>query len=140
VFWPWIAAGDAGKVSVVWYQTEAQDGQPDLDCQTGHVHVMNASITGATSKNPSKSIVDAAGRVVHIGWVCQGGTTCVATGQDRRLGDYFTNVLDARGCVLIATGDTLLKDPTTGGPLPTARPLFLRQNSGPRLIGTGNCS
>src|SRR5919199_3881121 len=26
VFWPWIAAGDAGKLSVVWYQTEPQDG------------------------------------------------------------------------------------------------------------------
>jgi hypothetical protein len=140
VFWPWIAAGDAGKVSVVWYQTEAQDNLPDLDCQTGHVHVMDASITGASSKAPQKSIVDAAGRVVHIGWVCQGGTTCVATGQDRRLGDYFTNVLDQRGCVLIATGDTRLFDPTTAGALPTARPLFIRQNGGPRLIGTGNCS
>ena len=140
VFWPWIAAGDAGKVSVVWYQTEPQDGLPDLDCQTGHVHVMEASVTGATSKSPQKSIVDAAGRVVHIGWVCQGGTTCVATGQDRRLGDYFTNVLDERGCVLIATGDTRLLDPTTGGPLPTARPLFIRQNGGPRLIGAGDCS
>ncbi len=140
VFWPWIAAGDAGKVSVVWYQTEKQDGLPDLDCQTGHVHVMNASITNATSKSPAKSIVDAAGRVVHVGWVCQGGTTCVATGQDRRLGDYFTNVLDGRGCILIATGDTLLTDPTTGGPLPTARPLFIRLNGGPRLIGSGSCS
>ena len=29
-FWPWIAAGDAGKVSVVWYQT---DKVADLDCQ-----------------------------------------------------------------------------------------------------------
>jgi hypothetical protein len=139
VFWPWIAAGDAGKISVVWYQTEAQDGMPDLDCQTGHVHAMEASILGAASKKPQKWIVDAAGRVVHVGWVCQGGTTCVATGQDRRLGDYFTNVLDARGCVLIATGDTRLTDPTTGGPLPTARPLFIRQNGGPRLIGTGSC-
>ena len=140
VFWPWIAAGDAGKVSVVWYQTEGQDGLPDLDCQTGHVHVMAAAITGTTGKNPQKAIVDAVGRVVHIGWVCQGGTTCVATGQDRRLGDYFTNVLDSHGCVLIASGDTRLFDPTTGGPLPTARPLFVRQNGGPRLIGTGNCS
>jgi hypothetical protein len=52
---------------------------------------------------------------------------------------YFTNALDARGCVLIATGDTLLTDPTTGGPYPTARPLFLRQTGGPRLIGTGTC-
>jgi hypothetical protein len=140
VLWPWVAAGDGGKVSVVWYQTESQDGLPDLDCQTGHIHVMEASLTGATSKSPKGSTVDAAGRVVHIGWVCQGGTTCVASGQDRRLGDYFTNTLDARGCVLIATGDTRLTDPATGGTYPTARPLFLRQNGGPRLIGNGSCS
>jgi hypothetical protein len=140
VFWPWVAAGDAGKVSVVWYQTEPQDGMPDLDCQTGHVHAMESTILNASSKKTQSWTVDAAGRIVHIGWVCQGGTTCVATGQDRRLGDYFTNTLDARGCVLIATGDTRLVDPTTGGPLPTARPLFLRQNGGPRLIGTGTCS
>jgi len=139
VLWPWTAAGDSGKVSVVWYQTEQQDGLPDLDCQTGHIHVMEASLTGATSKSSKGSTVDAAGRPVHIGWVCQGGTTCVATGQDRRLGDYFTNALDARGCVLIATGDTRLTDPTTGGTYPTARPLFLRQNGGPRLIGSGSC-
>src|SRR5213596_108787 len=139
VFWPWIAAGDSGKVSVVWYQTESQDGLPDLDCQTGHVHAMEASISGASGKSPQKAIVDAAGRVIHVGWVCQGGTTCVATGQDRRLGDYFTNALDARGCVLIATGDTRLLDPTTGAPLPTARPVFLRQTAGPRLIGSGSC-
>jgi hypothetical protein len=140
VLWPWIAAGDGGSVSVVWYQTEPQDGMPDLDCQTGHIHVMEASILGATSAKPQQSTVDAAGRAVHVGWVCQGGTTCVATGQDRRLGDYFTNALDSRGCVLIATGDTRLVDPLTGGTYPTARPLFLRQNGGPRLIGKGTCS
>jgi hypothetical protein len=140
VLWPWIAAGDAGKVSVIWYQTEPGDGLPDLDCQTGHIHAMEATLTNATAKNPSKTVVDAAGRAVHVGWVCQGGTTCVATGQDRRLGDYFTNALDARGCVLIATGDTRLTDPATGGPYPTARPLFLRQNGGPRLIGSGTCT
>jgi hypothetical protein len=139
VFWPWIAAGDAGNVSVVWYQTEQQDGLPDLDCQAGHIHVMEVSLTNA-SKKPSGTIVDAAGRYVHFGLVCQGGTTCVATGQDRRLGDYFTNALDARGCVLIATGDTRLTDPTTSAPLPTSRPLFIRQNGGPRLIGNGTCS
>jgi hypothetical protein len=140
VLWPWIVAGDAGKVSVIWYQTESQDGMPDLDCQAGHIHVMEVTLANATTKNPTGTIVDAAGRYVHNGWVCQGGTTCVATGQDRRLGDYFTNTLDARGCVLIATGDTRLVDPTTGSAYPTARPLFIRQNGGPRLIGSGTCS
>jgi hypothetical protein len=42
--------------------------------------------------------------------------------------------------VIIASGDTKILDPTTGAPYPTARPLFIRQNAGPRLIGTGNCS
>ena len=28
VFWPWIAAGDAGNVSVVWYQTELRISCP----------------------------------------------------------------------------------------------------------------
>jgi hypothetical protein len=63
----------------------------------------------------------------------------VATGQDRRLGDYFTNAVDARGCVIIATGDTKLTDPTTGAPYPTARPLFVKQNGGPSLYGAKNC-
>src|SRR5439155_5691578 len=100
VFWPWIAAGDAGKVSVVWYQTEPGE-LADMDCQVAHVHAMEATILNATSAKRSVQTVDAVGRYVHYGSVCQGGTTCVATGQDRRLGDFFTNALDARRCVLV---------------------------------------
>jgi hypothetical protein len=139
VFWPWIAAGASGNASVVWYQTEPRDGLPDLDCQPGHIHAMEATLLNAASGHPQKRIADPVGRPIHIGQVCQGGTTCVVTGQDRRLGDYFTNVLDPHGCILIATGDTRLSDPTTGGPLPTSRPLFIRQNGGPSLFGTGRC-
>jgi hypothetical protein len=138
VFWPWIAAGDAGKVSVVWYQTgPGQLG--DNDCQPADIYVYESTILNATSTSPTKLSVNAVGRPVHSGLVCQGGTTCVATGQDRRLGDYFTNAVDAKGCVFIATGDTKLTDPTTGAPYPTARPLFVRQNRGPSLYSTGSC-
>ncbi|HMC70470.1 MAG TPA: hypothetical protein VKJ07_15045, partial [Mycobacteriales bacterium] len=42
-FWPWITAGDAGKVSVVWYQTEPGE-LSDLDCQFAHVHVYEAHV------------------------------------------------------------------------------------------------
>jgi hypothetical protein len=56
------------------------------------------------------------------------------TGQDRRLGDFFTNAIDARGCVLIATGDTTVKA-ANGTERPTALPIFLRQTSGPGLFG-----
>jgi hypothetical protein len=104
---------------------------------------MEAQIFDATNPSSPATIVDAAGRPISAGGVCQGGTTCVATGQDRRLGDYFTNAIDARGCVIIASGDTMMKDPATGNDLPTARPIFIRQTSGPPLYtgtGTGDCS
>ena len=139
VFWPWVVAGDAGKVSVVWYQTGT--GQlADLDCQAADISIYEAHVLNMTASRPTITVVNAAGRTIHSGQVCQGGTTCVATGQDRRLGDFFTNALDARGCVLIASGDDTLTDPLTGAPLPTSRPIFIKQNGGPRLVGKGNCS
>ncbi len=138
-FWPWITAGDAGKIAVVWYQTEPGE-LADLDCQQAHVRVYEDTILNATSARPSGVPVDAAGRIVHYGTVCQGGTGCVVTGKDRRLGDYFVVALDASGCVLISTGDTMLTDPATGDPLPTSRPLFIHQNAGPALRGRATCS
>ncbi len=137
VLWPWVTSGNAGNVSVAWYQ---YDRVVDPDCATaGNVSVHAANIFGATSATPQVSEVNASGRTVHQGGICQGGTTCVATGQDRRLGDYFENSTDARGCVIIAASDTMLTDPATGGPLPTSRPLYIEQNSGRSLTGQ-DCS
>ena len=48
--------------------------------------------------------VDAVGRPIADNNICQDGTTCVATGEDRRLGDFFTNAIDERGCVMVAHG------------------------------------
>ncbi|TML78882.1 MAG: hypothetical protein E6G07_08895 [Actinobacteria bacterium] len=118
-------------MSVVWYQT---DKVVDLDCQTAKTSVYNATVLNATSRHPKIHVVNAAGRVIHDDDVCQGGTTCVATGQDRRLGDFFTNAIDPRGCVLIASGDTTIKG-IGGTERPTSLPIFMRQNSGPGLKG-----
>ena len=137
VLWPWIAAGDKGKVSVVWYQT---DKVVDLACQTAKLSVEAASVTAADTGSPGVQVMDPIGRPVSENNICQSGTTCVATGEDRRLGDFFTNALDEQGCVMIATGDTSTKDPVTGGERNIALPLFVRQNSGPALRGGGDCS
>lgn len=137
VLWPWIAAGAPGNVSVVWYQ---YDSVTDPDCGSGNVSVYDANVTGANTAAPQQTTVDAVGAPIHNGGICQGGTTCVATGQDRRLGDYFTNALDNRGCVIIATGDTRLVDPYTGGQLATSRPLFVRQTAGPSLTTGQDCA
>jgi hypothetical protein len=140
-----MVAGDAGKVSIVWYRS---DRITDPDCANSDdpqpkYSLMEAQLFDATNPDSTATVVDAAGRPISTGGVCQGGTTCVATGQDRRLGDYFTNAIDARGCVIIASGDTTTKDPATGNELPTSRPIFIRQNSGPPLFtgtGSGDCS
>ena len=83
--------------------------------------------------------MDAAGRSIHSGSICAGGTACAATnaitGEDRRLGDYFTVNTDRNGCMIIATGDTTLNDPVTGQTSPISHPLFLRQTSGVSLTG-----
>src|SRR5919206_546946 len=82
-YWPWIAAGKRGRISIVWYQTNKV---VDLDCTAAKTFVYEATITHATSHHPKTHRVKALGRAIHDNFVCQGGTTCVATGQDRRLG------------------------------------------------------
>jgi hypothetical protein len=144
VQWPWSVAGSDGNVSVVWYQMDKLvDPDCDIDASTGQkpspdvkTYIYEAHITGATS--PAlfhSSVVNAADRFIHQGGLCNSGTTCVATGQDRRLGDFFTNSMDDHGCVMIASGDTTTPDPITGGLRATSLPIFLRQTSGPSLTG-----
>jgi hypothetical protein len=138
VLWPWLTAGDRGKVNVVWYQTNKI---ADLACQPADLRAMSATVFGADTASPQIFTADAAGRPISLnGDICQSGTTCVATGEDRRLGDFFTNAVDERGCVIIGTGDTISNDPVSMGPRNVALPLFLHQNSGPALRGGGDCS
>jgi hypothetical protein len=137
--WPWMAVGAPGNVSIVWYQYDRAVPNPDDANTVGNVYIDAATIFGLLGKRPQVSVVNASGKPVHSGGICQGGTTCVATGQDRRLGDYFTNWIDARGCVLIASGDTTKMDPVTGQPLAWSLPIFIRQNAGPSLTH-GSCS
>ena len=137
VNWPWIIAGASGRVAVAWYQ---YDRIVDLNCAPADAKmgVRLAVLTSASSTHPHQLTTDPIGRPVHVGPVCTNGTACVATGQDRRLGEFFTLAADANGCVMVATGDTTRTDPITGAQLPTARPLFTVQTSGPSLRG-GSC-
>src|SRR3954454_2909996 len=137
VLWPWIVAGAPGNASIVWYQYDQVVPNPDTST-VGNVSVYQATLLGLGTSHAKKYVVNASGRPVHHGGICQGGTTCVATGQDRRLGDYLTNALDARGCVMIATGDTMSPDPISGGDRAWSLPAFIMQNAGPSLTH-GSC-
>ena len=145
VLWPWTVAGSNGNVSVVWYQMDKMV-DPDCDIYNGQAvpdvktYIYEAHIGNALSPSARHiTVTNASGRFVHQGGICDSGTTCVATGQDRRLGDYFTNSVDSNGCVLIASGDTTVPDPIGGGPRATSLPIFIRQASGPSLIAGRTC-
>jgi hypothetical protein len=139
VLWPWVAAGDAGKVSVVWYQT---DKVADLACEGASLSIYHSTVLNADDPaRRTMETIDAVGRPISVATsICQNGTLCVATGEDRRLGDFFTNAIDERGCAVIASGDTMIRDAVTGGERHVAAPLYVRQATGPRLIGAGDCS
>src|SRR4051812_8761431 len=104
VNWPWITAGTDGRVAVAWYQ---YNRIVDLNCApaSAAMGVRVASIAHADGTRPSIDTVDPIGRPIHYGEVCTSGTACVATGHDRRLGEFFTIAQDGDGCVLITTGD-----------------------------------
>jgi hypothetical protein len=145
VLWPWSVAGSPGNLSVVWYQMDKMV-DPDCDVYNGSTvpdvktYIEEAHVTNALDPATRQvTVTNASGRFIHEGGICDSGTTCVASGQDRRLGDYFTNSLDGKGCVIIASGDTTVPDAVTGQPRVTSLPIFLRQNSGPSLTTGADC-
>ncbi|MFN2589978.1 MAG: hypothetical protein ABR518_04335 [Actinomycetota bacterium] len=138
--WPWVVAGDDGRVAVVWYQSlaKAPERWYIYQAYTLNGHGSRLRCQGRTVSVPPKfRVTNASGRTVHDHPICLVGTLCVATtdpeDSDRRLGDFFTVNFDLRGNVFIASGDTKLLNPM-GGPKPVSNPIFIRQLAGPRLL------
>ena len=139
--WPWVIAGDDGRVAVVWYQSLA--GKPN-EFYTYAAYTLNAHGTTVTcsdgstkSYEPQWSVANASGRPNALGEICLQGTACNADtdfqGGDRRLGDFFTVNHDLNGNIFIAAADTTLASPT-GGPKPVSNPIFIKQNGGASLL------
>jgi hypothetical protein len=138
--WPWIVAGDDGRVALVWYQSLA--AAPErwyiYEAYTLNGHGTRVRCGGRSRMAPpSFRVTNASGRLVHAKPICLLGTACLAApnpiDSDRRLGDFFTVNFDLQGHVFIASGDTMLTNPF-GGPKPVSNPIFIRQESGPSLL------
>lgn len=130
--WPWLAAGDDGRVAVSWLEADVE--LPEHDAETPGEHGWRiraaATVTGLgckTSSTPSFSIATATQEPVHTGTICQGGTTCQAQLIDRRLGDYFSMDVDGTGHMYMGYSDTR----TPGA---VSLPGFVRQSGGPSLL------
>ncbi|MCA1722387.1 MAG: hypothetical protein LC779_15260 [Actinobacteria bacterium] len=109
--WPWIGVGDNGRVGIMWL--EADKKLPNNNAQTPGTHgwrVRAAATTTAlgcgTATTPSFSVATATKDPIHVGTICQGGTTCQAQLIDRRLGDYFSVDVDGTGRMYAGYSDT----------------------------------
>lgn len=139
--WPWLAAGDDGRVAVTWLANHK--GKPN-EFYLYAAYTLNGTGTTVTCEDgstkfiePQFKVANASGRPIHIGAVCLSGTACNASTNwvsgDRRLGDFHTVNFDAEGNIFLASADTTLKSPT-GGPKPVGNPIFVKQSKGGKLL------
>ena len=144
--WPWLIAGDDGRVALVWYQNHA--GKPDefyayaavTHNGAGSVETCrdrSGRVLSSKRVNARFSIANASRRPIHRGPICLGGTACNAAADfaagDRRLGDFFTVNFDHTGRLFLVSADTTLKG-TGGAPKLVSNPIFIKQTSGGRML------
>lgn len=135
VLWPWISAGEDGRVAVSWFQADRP--VPDTEEVPAEYRVYAAqTVTGhgwvdecGEAQSPVWESAVATPEPFHTGTICSSGTTCQVGGIDRRLGDYHTNSISADGRFLIAYSDTSLKPDGA-----ISHPGFVRQSGGVDFI------
>ncbi len=125
---PWLEAGSAGRVVVVWFGTDHATNDNAADWR-----VFSAITLNATVANPSFHRAEVSDHVVHSSNISLGGLgvdTPATPQQNRNLCDYFQVAIDPLGaCVVAFTDDHNDFDGHT---------YLARQLAGPSLYATAN--
>jgi hypothetical protein len=118
---PWIAAGDNGRVEIVYYGTSTP-GDPNVAPNTTHWNTFFAQSLNANSREPVFTISQASDHVMHDGSICNLGLLCTLNNGDRSLLDFFQVSIGPDGLANIIFADN-------GSSSTHAE--FTRQTSGP---------
>jgi hypothetical protein len=107
---PWIAAGDNGRVDVVYYGTNATnpDGtsvDPNIAPPTTHWNTFMAQSLNANAREPVFTISQVSDHVMHNGSICNLGLLCLLNGGDRSLADFFQVAIGPDGLANISFAD-----------------------------------
>jgi hypothetical protein len=101
---PWVVAGDPGRVWVVWYGSTGPEPAPG---NNGPWHAYAAQSLNALSAKPKFKVVKASDRVMHDNEICLSGIACTAgQAEDRNLLDDFTADIDPQGMLMVSFNDT----------------------------------
>lgn len=94
---PWMVAGDAGRVAIAWYETATPGDNNDAAAmKDASWSLVSAFSYDALGVAPTFTLHNVTTDALHVGSVSTGGTLGDA---DRSLGDFFTIALDIHGFV-----------------------------------------
>jgi len=133
---PWIAAGDAGRVDIVYYQTNSVapplvadpmnpaqlSGGPNAMPAGSTWNVMFAQSQNANSREPVFTVSQASDHIIHTGSISNGG---LFGSSDRSLLDFFEVAIGPDGL-----GNVFCADNGAAG----THINYMRQNSGPIAV------
>ena len=130
---PWVAAGAAGIIDVVWYGTDQRLSPSERKGQAWDVYL--SQISGANTSSPAMTQVRATPHHMHYGDICLLGTACIANLGNRNLADFFQVTIDPEGRAQIVYNDTsngLIQEnfPETGDHAGAPLVNILRQSTG----------
>jgi hypothetical protein len=117
---PWIAAGDNGRVEIVYYGTNGT--QDPTTSTTDQWNVFFAQSLNATDREPAFTVSQASDHIMHVGPICNVGILCGS--GTRQLLDFFQVAIGPDGLANIAYADT-------GSGNGTSHISYARQTSGP---------
>jgi hypothetical protein len=124
---PWVTAGDDGRVAVSYYGTTARGNSPQT---VGPKSAWNVYSSFSTDGGRTFTEYKTSG-VMNRGTICTSGTGC-ASGA-RNLLDFFETAIDPKGCLVTSYADN--SAPGAAG----ATLSYVRQTSGPGLLAGKTC-
>src|SRR5947209_13550181 len=136
---PWIAAGDAGRVDIVWYGTPTLGSCPNQPCGSSAIQAhwsvmmaqsLNAIVKGAPNAAPSFTTTHVSEVSNHFGAICTMGIGCT-TGGDRGLLDFLSVTVGLQGEANVVWADAVNQNVVDG--TSSALIAFNRQTAGASL-------
>ena len=112
---PWLAAGDAGKIDLVYYQATGYSGNPETAAATVAWKVVMAQSLAAASPLPSFGYTTV-NSVVHHGGVCEGGALC--TGNRDLFDDFGVKASPTTGLASVVYSDDQYQNDASHRPNP----------------------
>lgn len=99
---PWVVAGDAGRASVVWYNSPLP-GNPINPASVWHIYM--AQSLNALDQNAAFTTTRVSQNVIHYGEICLRGLSCDLSGNDRSFLEYPSVAVDSKGAAVITYND-----------------------------------